>query len=180
MTRRLLSNKLPRRTSSSTRRAPTIGLVSKVRILRREVAWAREPNFKPATLEGLEKNSAARPGNPPLYIHVSGCGIISDNCRGEKVDNVKEWSDIGLDLKEYVCTSNTSGVTHLFGSSCPPTNTHLESDMKVSVAQVKLTPPACSHKHQIVEAGTREENPIRSIIIYPCQIYGVGRGMSAP
>jgi hypothetical protein len=55
-----------------------------------------------ATLDGLEKNSANRPGKPPLYIHVSGCGILSDNARGEKVESVKVWSDIGLDLKEFV------------------------------------------------------------------------------
>ena len=55
-----------------------------------------------ATLDGLEKNSASRPGKPPLYIHISGCGILSDNVRGEKVDNIKEWSDIGLDHKKYV------------------------------------------------------------------------------
>ena len=53
-----------------------------------------------ATLDGLEKNAASRPGNPPLYIHISGCGIISDNIRGEKAENPKFWSDIGLDLKE--------------------------------------------------------------------------------
>ncbi|KZV72626.1 NAD(P)-binding protein [Peniophora sp. CONT] len=92
-----------------------------------------------ATLDGLTRNSAKHPGKPPLYIHVSGCGIISDNVRGEKVDNVKEWSDIGLDLKD-----------------CPPTNTHLESDSK------------------IVEAGARSENPIRTIIFFPGQIYGIG------
>lgn len=56
--------------------------------------------FHLATLDGLEKNSADRPGNPPLYIHLSGCGILSDNVRGEKVEHVKEWSDIGLNLKE--------------------------------------------------------------------------------
>lgn len=56
-----------------------------------------------ATLDGLEKKSAARPGNPPLYIHVSGCGIISDNARGQGPVSGKVWSDIGLNLKEYVC-----------------------------------------------------------------------------
>ncbi|PSS05532.1 hypothetical protein PHLCEN_2v3734 [Hermanssonia centrifuga] len=57
------------------------------------------PSVK-ATLDGLEKNSAKNPGKPPLYIHVSGCGIISDNARGERKEHIKEWSDIGLDLKE--------------------------------------------------------------------------------
>lgn len=95
-----------------------------------------------ATLEGLEKNAAARPGDPPLYLHVSGCGIISDNIRGEKAENPKFWTDIGLSLDD-----------------CPPTNTHLESDKP------------------IVAAATRKENPIRSIIVYPGQIYGVGNGV---
>lgn len=53
-----------------------------------------------ATLAGLETNSKNNPGKPPIYIHVSGCGITSDNARGEPVENVKEWSDIGLDLKQ--------------------------------------------------------------------------------
>ncbi|KAJ3554438.1 hypothetical protein NM688_g3112 [Phlebia brevispora] len=99
------------------------------------------PSVK-ATLEGLEKSSATRPGNPPLYIHVSGCGILSDNARGEHNPNLKIWSDIGLDLKD-----------------CDPINTHLESDIP------------------IVAAGTRKENPVRTIIIYPGQIYGVGTGV---
>ncbi|KAI0314301.1 hypothetical protein OF83DRAFT_1165265 [Amylostereum chailletii] len=95
-----------------------------------------------STLAGLEKNSAKNPGKPPLYIHVSGCGIISDNVRGEKVDFVREWTDVGLDL-----------------NNCPPDNTHLESDVK------------------IVEAGTRTENPVRTIILFPGQIYGIGEGV---
>ncbi|KAH8088956.1 hypothetical protein BXZ70DRAFT_501495 [Cristinia sonorae] len=101
------------------------------------------PSVK-STLAGLNKSAAARPGNPPLYIHISGCGIISDDARGEDVDHatIPVVSDIGLDLKK-----------------CPPTNTHLDSDIP------------------IVEAGTRKENPIRSIIIFPAQIYGVGSGI---
>ncbi|KAI0692151.1 hypothetical protein BC835DRAFT_84752 [Cytidiella melzeri] len=99
------------------------------------------PSVK-ATLNGLEKSSATRPGNPPLYIHVSGCGIISDNARGQGPVSDKIWSDIGLDLKE-----------------CDQTNTHLPSDIP------------------IVAAGTRKENPVRTIIIYPSQIYGTGRGV---
>lgn len=55
-----------------------------------------------ATLEGLEKNSASHPGKPPLYIHISGCGILSDDARGELTEYVKEYTDTELDLKEYV------------------------------------------------------------------------------
>ncbi|KDQ57883.1 hypothetical protein JAAARDRAFT_57706 [Jaapia argillacea MUCL 33604] len=99
------------------------------------------PSVK-STLAGLEKSSAIRPGNPPIYIHVSGMGILSDNARGEPVEFVKEWSDIGLDLKD-----------------CPPTNMHLDSDI------------------MIVKAGTRKENPVRTIIVFPGQIYGHGEGI---
>ncbi|KAH7890435.1 hypothetical protein F5I97DRAFT_1826579 [Phlebopus sp. FC_14] len=93
-------------------------------------------------LAGLEINSKNNPGKPPLYIHVSGCGIVSDNARGEPVEHVKEWSDVGLDLKQ-----------------CDQTNTHLDSDIP------------------IVEAGSRTENPVRTIIYFPAQIYGVGEGI---
>ncbi|KAI0343440.1 NAD(P)-binding protein [Trametopsis cervina] len=99
------------------------------------------PSVK-ATLDGLEKSSSSRPGNPPLYIHISGCGIVSDNARGQGPVTDKVWSDIGLDLND-----------------CDPINTHLPSDKP------------------IVAAGTRKENPVRTIIIYPCQIYGVGNGI---
>ncbi|KAH0828658.1 hypothetical protein J3R83DRAFT_3020 [Lanmaoa asiatica] len=95
-----------------------------------------------STLAGLETNSKNNPGKPPLYIHVSGCGIVSDNARGEPMENVKQWSDIGLDLKQ-----------------CDPANTHLDSDIL------------------IVEAGSRTENPVRTIIYFPAQIYGVGEGV---
>ncbi|EGN97180.1 hypothetical protein SERLA73DRAFT_183827 [Serpula lacrymans var. lacrymans S7.3] len=115
--------------------------VAKADIIINSASSDHLPSVK-STLAGLEKGSASKPGKPPLYIHVSGCGIISDDARGEPVENVKEWSDIGLDLKD-----------------CPSTNTHLESDIP------------------IVEAGTRKENPVRTIILYPGQIYGVGRGV---
>ncbi|KIJ62245.1 hypothetical protein HYDPIDRAFT_114722 [Hydnomerulius pinastri MD-312] len=95
-----------------------------------------------STLAGLETGSKNHPGKPPLYIHVSGCGIVSDNARGEPVEYVKEWSDIGLDLKQ-----------------CDQTNTHLDSDIP------------------IVEAGSRTENPVRTIIYFPAQIYGLGQGV---
>ncbi|KIK80071.1 hypothetical protein PAXRUDRAFT_36289 [Paxillus rubicundulus Ve08.2h10] len=47
-----------------------------------------------ATLADLETNSRNHPEKPPLY--VSGCGIISDNARGEPVEIGKGWSDIGF------------------------------------------------------------------------------------
>ena len=78
-----------------------------------------------ATLDGLEKSSAARPGNPPLYIHVSGCGILSDNARGELKEPVKMWSDIGLDLEECACCSFLMGSHRQFS---PFTPTQLRSN----------------------------------------------------
>ncbi|KAI6044884.1 hypothetical protein EDC04DRAFT_2599235 [Pisolithus marmoratus] len=95
-----------------------------------------------STLAGLEINARDNPEKPPLYLHVSGCGIVSDNVRGEPVESVKVWSDIGLDLKE-----------------CDRRNMHLDCDIP------------------IVEAGSRKENPLRTIIYYPGQIYGVGEGI---
>ncbi|KAK7026869.1 hypothetical protein VNI00_015411 [Paramarasmius palmivorus] len=94
-----------------------------------------------ATLSGLRTRSARQPENPPLYIHVSGLGIISDNCRGEAVDAI-EYSDTDLDLM-----------------SLPPNNQHLLCDVP------------------IVQAGSRQENPIRTAIIFPGWIYGAGEGV---
>lgn len=55
-----------------------------------------------AVLDGLTRKAAKNAGQPPLYLHMSGCGIIADNVRGEKVEFTKEWTDIDLDLDEYV------------------------------------------------------------------------------
>ncbi|CAL1703431.1 unnamed protein product [Somion occarium] len=95
-----------------------------------------------AVLAGLDKRSVNNPEDPPLLLHVSGTGILSDNARGEVIDNVTIYSDLDLDLK-----------------SLPADNAHLEIDLS------------------IVEAGTRKENPIRTAIIYPVMIYGVGEGV---
>ncbi|KAL0949843.1 hypothetical protein HGRIS_009877 [Hohenbuehelia grisea] len=107
-------------------------------------ASSDQPGSIKAILAGLKKNSSANPGKPPLYTHVSGCGIVSDNCRGEHVDlsDLARHSDIGFDL-----------------GKCDPINTHLDCDKP------------------IVEAGIRKENPIRTIIVFPAAIYGVGDGM---
>ncbi|KAJ6476090.1 hypothetical protein C8R45DRAFT_1077095 [Mycena sanguinolenta] len=53
----------------------------------------------------------------------------------------------------------TKRVGKVGGACCPQENTHLESDPK------------------IVEAGTRTKNPVRTIILLPGQIYGIGRGL---
>lgn len=98
----------------------------------------------PATLAGLKKNSARHPGNPPIYLHISGLGILSDNCRGESVDpaNIKWWTDTSLNLRD-----------------CDPSNMHLESDIP------------------IVDAGTRTQNPVRTMTMFPGWMYGLGEGV---
>ncbi|KAF7189850.1 hypothetical protein HII31_08957 [Pseudocercospora fuligena] len=100
-----------------------------------------EPSVS-AVLEGLIKRSAAKGGEPPIYLHMSGCGIIADNARGEHIprESIKEWSDLDLSLYD-----------------CPSENTHLPTDKA------------------IFEAGIREENPIRTIIVFPSLIYGSGK-----
>ncbi|KAF9448159.1 NAD(P)-binding protein [Macrolepiota fuliginosa MF-IS2] len=97
-----------------------------------------------STLKGLEKNSAANPNKPPIYIQISGLGITSDNSHGVYVDidDIPCYTDIGLSLNDV-----------------PAGNHH--------VAQDKL----------IVEAGTRKENPVRTLIVFPGWIYGIGEGI---
>ncbi|PBL02702.1 NAD(P)-binding protein [Armillaria gallica] len=97
-----------------------------------------------STLAGLEKNSARHPGKPPIYLHISGLEILSDNCRGESVDpaNIRWWTDSSLNLRD-----------------CDPSNMHLESDIP------------------IVDAGTRTQNPVRTMIMFPGWIYGLGEGV---
>lgn len=56
-----------------------------------------------AVLAGLTNQKAKNPDRDPIYLHMSGMGIICDNVYGEKVDYVKEWTDVDLDLDEYVC-----------------------------------------------------------------------------
>lgn len=103
-----------------------------------------EPSVS-AVLEGLTRRAqAARKagGEPPIYLHMSGCGIVADNVRGEyrAPETIKEWSDLDLDLNE-----------------CPSGNTHLPTDKA------------------ILAAGTRKEDPIRTIIVFPSLIYGMGK-----
>ncbi|KAL0949842.1 hypothetical protein HGRIS_009876 [Hohenbuehelia grisea] len=116
---------------------------SKVDIVINAASSDHLPSVK-SILAGLEKNSASNTGRPPLYIHVSGTGIVSDNCRGNHVDFEKLpiASDIGLDL-----------------NACEPTNMHLPEDKA------------------IVTAGTRRENPVRTIIVFPGWVYGIGEGI---
>ncbi|KDR74353.1 hypothetical protein GALMADRAFT_227416 [Galerina marginata CBS 339.88] len=79
-----------------------------------------------AILAGLEKQSEKRPGDPPLYIHVSGLAIVNDNARGELVDEDKipHYSDIGFSLEQL-----------------PPDNPHLSCDALIAAAGIRKQNP---------------------------------------
>lgn len=65
------------------------------------MAHSDHPASVNAILQGLDRRIAQAPTEPsPIFLHISGCGIIADNCRGIKVDHIKEWTDIDLDLNE--------------------------------------------------------------------------------
>ncbi|KAK4555782.1 hypothetical protein LTR86_007002 [Recurvomyces mirabilis] len=67
-----------------------------------------------AVLAGLRKRASTGSHRTPIYLHMSGLGVIADNVRGEKVDSVKEWTDAGFQLDD-----------------CPSDNTHLASDRQI-------------------------------------------------
>lgn len=84
-----------------------------------------------AVLAGLSRRGGdSRPA--PLYLHMSGCGIIADNVRGEYIDNPKEWTDVDLRLDEYDSLLEKSCDSADVLASCPSDNTHLASDRKAS------------------------------------------------
>ncbi|PPQ86759.1 hypothetical protein CVT25_012404 [Psilocybe cyanescens] len=107
-------------------------------------ASSDHPGSIKTILEGLEKQSASRPHDPPVYIHVSGLAILNDDARGELVpeDKIPKYTDIGFSLDQV-----------------PTDAPHLNCDSL------------------IVAAGTRKENPVRTIIAYPGWIFGVGEGI---
>ncbi|KAF8665623.1 hypothetical protein AX16_000078 [Volvariella volvacea WC 439] len=107
------------------------------------LASGGEGPFLDAILAGLEDASKQRPGNPPIYIHISGYGILSDNVGGEPVKREK--------IPKY--TDSTFNINDV-----PPTNIHVESNKAV------------------VAAGERKDVPIKTMILFPCWIYGVGAG----
>ncbi|KAI5833183.1 NAD(P)-binding protein [Schizophyllum commune Tattone D] len=94
-----------------------------------------------STLAGLTTHSAASPFNLPIYIHISGAGILEDNARGELLTPSHIWLDITMDVHAV------KDVTHIV------------SDL------------------EIVKAGTRTANRIRTMILFPGWIYGVGSGV---
>lgn len=56
-----------------------------------------------AILAGLQKQSERDANCRPVYLHMSGLGVIADNVKGEKIDVIKEWTDVGFKLEEYGC-----------------------------------------------------------------------------
>ncbi|KAK5130586.1 hypothetical protein LTR08_001905 [Meristemomyces frigidus] len=85
-----------------------------------------------AVLTGLKRQVATGSRKPPLYLHMSGCGVIADNVFGERVEHPKEWTDVGFRLDEH-------------------------------------------GDHRILEAGTESEGRIRTSILFPGLIYGIGK-----
>ena len=100
------------------------------------LCYPSHPFLSSATLAGLRTRSAANPANPPIYIHISGAGILEDNARGELLTPTHIWHDTEMDLRAL------KDVTHIV------------SDL------------------EIVKAGTRVENRIRTMILFPGWIYG--------
>ncbi|EDR04957.1 uncharacterized protein LACBIDRAFT_294969 [Laccaria bicolor S238N-H82] len=78
-----------------------------------------------AILAGLGNRSEST-GVPPIYIHVSGLGIIGDNSRGEFVapEKVPHYSDIGFTIDQ-----------------CLPTNPHVDCDTVIVAAGTRKERP---------------------------------------
>ncbi|KAJ2924255.1 hypothetical protein H1R20_g12834, partial [Candolleomyces eurysporus] len=80
-----------------------------------------EPSIK-AIVAGLQKRSADHPNGPkPLYIHISGLAILSDNSRGEKVpaERLVQHSDRAFKMEDYPSTNPHNGpdrIIHAAGA----------------------------------------------------------------
>ncbi|KAF8185146.1 hypothetical protein BJ912DRAFT_880746 [Pholiota molesta] len=77
-------------------------------------------------LAGLEKQSAAYPGNPPIYFHTSGLCIVGDGARGEPVDDAK--------IPRYTDTTFTA-------HSVPADNCHVNCDAPIHEAGIRKENP---------------------------------------
>ncbi|KAK3113847.1 hypothetical protein LTR53_008454 [Teratosphaeriaceae sp. CCFEE 6253] len=67
-----------------------------------------------AILAGLKRDIAQNSHRRPIYLHMSGLGVIADNVKGEKIQHPKEWTDVGFKLED-----------------CPPENPHLAVDRQI-------------------------------------------------
>ncbi|KAF8655198.1 hypothetical protein AX16_003230 [Volvariella volvacea WC 439] len=102
--------------------------------------------FLDAILSGLEDASKQRPGNPPIYIHVSGYGALSDGAFGQAIEKSK--------IPKYVDSFFSL-------DDLPPTSVRVLLEANQA----------------IVEAGKRKVNPVKTLILFPGWIYGVGSGL---
>ncbi|KAJ2913517.1 hypothetical protein MD484_g6894, partial [Candolleomyces efflorescens] len=78
-----------------------------------------EPSIQ-AIVTGLQKRSADHPNGPkPLYIHISGLAILSDNSRGEKVsaDRLVQHSDTTFKLEDFPLTNPHHGPDRIIHSA---------------------------------------------------------------
>ena len=78
-------------------------------------------------MTGLQKGSAEHPNeSKPLYIHISGLGILSDNSRGEQLpaDRIVVHSDATFKLEDL-----------------PPTNPHHSPDRIIHAAGAQEDSP---------------------------------------
>ncbi|KAJ2934482.1 hypothetical protein H1R20_g2594, partial [Candolleomyces eurysporus] len=75
-----------------------------------------------AIIAGLQKRSADHPSGPkPLYINISGLGIVSDNSRGEKVpaEGLVHHSDTTFKLEDFPHTNahhSSNTIVHTAGA----------------------------------------------------------------
>ncbi|PFH46826.1 hypothetical protein AMATHDRAFT_43342 [Amanita thiersii Skay4041] len=110
----------------------TLGDVDIVKVEAERAGWvvnvASADNIEcvEAILAGLEVYAAAvanKPGiGPPVYIHISGLGMTSDNCRGKfvEMDKVRAYNDVGFRL-----------------DMCPEGNTHVPCNARIVQAGSK-------------------------------------------
>ncbi|KAL1759755.1 hypothetical protein FB107DRAFT_287492 [Schizophyllum commune] len=88
-----------------------------------------------STLAGLRTRSAANPANPPIYIHISGAGILEDNARGELLTPSHIWCDTSMDLRAL------KDVTHIV------------SDLEIVKAGTRVTMPIRLYINLAIQAG---------------------------
>ncbi|KAF8665723.1 hypothetical protein AX16_000172 [Volvariella volvacea WC 439] len=150
----LVRNATDQRKASLTRLNPNLSVVEgtsdDLELIRDQVSKAdisvnaisAGGEFIDAILSGLEDASKQRPGNPPIYLHISGYGVLSDGADGQVVEKSK--------IPKYIDSSFSL-------DDLPPTSANLAPNKAV------------------VAAGERKENPVKTLILFPGWIYGIGR-----